>query len=204
MSSDSKDVKICGCMRKQALCIWLAQTHEVAPNGCLRKIPNSKSNTLCSYCSVDHLNASARSLTDRFAVLDTRGKGPIRDRIQWLALENFSGINGDGTLNLHGFDIRADENSDTLHVLVINHRPPIDPSTGKVLDATVIGANTTIEHFITKVGAPNMRYIRTTIDPLIDTPNNVAWVSEDGFVLSNDHSAKVGVVSVFLSKKIHV
>jgi arylesterase/paraoxonase len=145
--------------------------------------------------SVDHLNASARSLTDRIAVLDTRGQGHIRDRIQWLSIENFPGNNGDGTLNLHGFDIRSDKNTDILRMLVVNHRPPIDQATGEVLDATLIGANSTIEHFITKVGSSTMRYIRTTFDPLIQTPNNVAWVSDDSFVVTNDHSAKIGFVS---------
>lgn len=144
--------------------------------------------------SVDFLNASGRGLTDRIAVLDTRGAGHIRDRIQWLSLDNFSGNNGDGTLNLHGFDIRADKNTDTLRMLVVNHRPPIDPVTGEALDATKVGANSTIEQFITKAGSGSMKHVRTTLDPLIQTPNNVAWVSDHAFVATNDHTAKVGFV----------
>jgi hypothetical protein len=133
-------------------------------------------------------------LTDRIAVLDTRGKGPLRDRIQWLSVENFSGINGDGTLNLHGLDIRPDPNTDTLHILLNNHRPPIDPVTGELLDATVIGANSTIEQFITRVGSSSMRHVHTYADPLIQTPNRVAWVNDHAFLFTNDHSAKVGLV----------
>jgi arylesterase/paraoxonase len=71
---------------------------------------------------VDFLNASARSLTDRIAVLNTRAQGRLASRIQWLSIENFSGINGDGTLNLHGFDIRGDRNTDVLRIILVNRR----------------------------------------------------------------------------------
>jgi arylesterase / paraoxonase len=144
---------------------------------------------------VDHLNASARGLTDRIAVLDTRGPGRLASRIKWLSVENFSGVNGDGTLNLHGFDIRGDRNTDVLRIILINHRPPIDPVTGEALDATIVGANSTIEQFQTTVGGDTMRHLRTYIDPLIQTPNRVAWVTEHSFVFTNDHSNKVGFVS---------
>jgi arylesterase/paraoxonase len=144
---------------------------------------------------VGFLNASGRGLTDRIAVLDTRGKGRLASRIKWLSVENFSGIKGDGTMNLHGFDIRADEESDTLHIVLINHRPPIDPEKGQLLDAAIVGANSTIEHFQTRAGGDTMRHVRTYADPLIQTPNRVAWVTSDSFVFTNDHSGKVGFVS---------
>lgn len=152
---------------------------------------------------VDHLNASSRSLTDRIAVLDTRAPGALRDRIQWLTIENFSGINGDSTLNLHGLDIWVDESSSsgttTLKILLNNHRPPLDPITGAALDATKVGANSTIELFVTEPGSGSMKHVRTYADPLIQTPNRVAWVNDHAFVFSNDHSSKVGLVSFFLT-----
>src|SRR3954451_23245534 len=92
---------------------------------------------------VDALNASARALTDRLAILDTRGSGRIASRIKWVTPEGFSGINGDGTLNLHGLDIRADRHTNILRILLLNHRPPLDPVTGDPLDATKFGANST-------------------------------------------------------------
>lgn len=144
---------------------------------------------------VNHLNASGRSLVDRIAVLDTRGPGLLASRIKWLTIENFSGINGDGTLNLHGFDVRADRHTGTLRIVLINHRPPIEPVTGKLLDATKIGANSTMEIFQTSVGSDSMRHIRTIADPLIVAPNRVQWVSDDAFMYSNDHNTKVGLVS---------
>ncbi|KAE8441063.1 hypothetical protein EG329_005892 [Mollisiaceae sp. DMI_Dod_QoI] len=141
--------------------------------------------------SVVHLNASGRG-HDRVAVLDTRETGPLSSRLQWLTVENFSGINGDGTMNLHGLDVRADEHSDTLRILLVNHRPPFDPVTGEPLEPAVVGANSTIEQFITKAGSSTMRHVRTYANPLIKTPNRVAWVNDHAFVYTNDHSNKVG------------
>ena len=146
-------------------------------------------------CSVDFLNATGRSLLDRLAILDTRGPGNIEERIKWITASNFPGINGDGTFNLHGFDIRADPNTDNLRILLINHRPPFDPVTGEALDPKVVGANSTVELFQTKVGSETMKHVRTYADELIQTPNNVAWVNDHAFVFTNDHSAKTGFVS---------
>ncbi|KAG9228325.1 hypothetical protein BJ875DRAFT_250164 [Amylocarpus encephaloides] len=142
--------------------------------------------------AIGHLNASGRGLKDRIAVLDTRGPGRLAARIQWLSIENFSGINGDATLNLQGFDIRADKHTNTLRILLINHRPPISETTGELLDASKLGANSTIELFQTTVGGSSMRHVRTYSNEVIQTPNRVAWINEHSFVFTNDHSSKVG------------
>lgn len=144
---------------------------------------------------VGFLNVTARSLTDRIAVLDTRGPGRLASRIKWLSVENFAGIKGDRTLNLHGFDIRVDEDTDVLQILLINHRPPIDPETEEPLDARSVGANSTVEHFQTEIGSDSMRHVRTYAHHFIQTPNRVAWITNHSFVFTNDHSAKVGYVS---------
>ena len=89
-------------------------------------------------------------------------------------MENCSGTKGDGTLNLHGFGIKDDENTDELHILLANHRPPINPENGEPLDATPVGVNSTIEQFQTRVGGDAMRHVRTYADPLVQTPNRVA------------------------------
>ena len=147
---------------------------------------------------IDKLNASGRGLHDRIAVLDTRGSGRLASRIKWLSIENFSGINGDGTLNLHGMDIREDEATGELQILLVNHRPPIDTVTGELLDATKYGANSTIEQFQTEVGSSTMRHVRTYAHNVIKTPNRVAWVSDHSFLFTNDHTSKVGLVSWIL------
>jgi arylesterase/paraoxonase len=71
----------------------------------------------------------------------------------------------------------------------------MDRQTGSLLDATKLGGNSTIEVFETALGETTMRHIKTYSDPVIDTPNDVAWVSDDSFVFTNDHNSKLGFVS---------
>jgi arylesterase / paraoxonase len=132
-------------------------------------------------------------------MLDTRGSGPVASRLKWLTVENFSGNNGDGTFNVHGLSFFTNKKSDTLRILLVNHRPSIDPVTGEFLDSSQVGANSTIEHFLTQAGSSSIRHVRTHAHPLIQTPNAVAWVSDHSFVVSNDHSVKVGFVSIHIS-----
>jgi arylesterase / paraoxonase len=183
-------------MSLRVIYTWPVLIARAVLNGLLRLSPSQLLNSTTNICRIDRLNASARGLTDRIAILDTRGPGRLASRIRWISVENFSGIKGDKTLNLHGFDVRGDKNTDTLRILLINHRPPIDPITGELLDATIVGANSTIELFQTKAGSDTMRHVRTYAHDLIETPNNVAWINDDSFVYTNDHSGKVGFVSL--------
>ena len=144
---------------------------------------------------VDYFNAPGRTGTDRMAILDTRGPGRLASRIKWITAENFPGNNGDGTFDLHGFDVRADKSTDTLRILLINHRPPYNPVTGELLDAPKIGANSTIELFQTTAGSDTMRHIRTYANEVISTPNRVQWVNDHAFVFTNAHNTKTGTVS---------
>lgn len=146
-------------------------------------------------CSVDYLNATGRGLLDRLVILDTRGTGRIEDRVTWITASDFPGINGDGTFNLHGLDIREDPHTDVLRILLINHRPPFDSVTGEPLDPKLVGANSTVELFQTKAGSNAMKHIKTYANDIIQTPNRVAWVDDDAFVFTNDHTNKVGFVS---------
>jgi arylesterase/paraoxonase len=101
-------------------------------------------------------------------------------------------------MNLHGFDVLTKPNSDYLRILLVNHRPPIDPVTGGPLDAEKFGANSTIELFETQSGSPVMRHVKTYAHELIQTPNRVTWVSEDAFLYTNDHTVKIGLVYIKL------
>ena len=146
--------------------------------------------------SSDKLNAPGCFSNDRIAVLDTRASGPFSKRLSWMTTPDFTGNHGDGVLVLHGMDIRADASKPPkLTLLLVNHRPPMDPNTGTLLDATKIGGNSTIEVFEAVLGETVMRHVKTYYDPAIDTPNNVAWVSDESFVFTNDHNSKVGFVS---------
>jgi arylesterase/paraoxonase len=194
-------VRICGCMRRLGISTWLAQTLGRAWSGCPRLTPfTSVLRPSINISSIDHLNATGRGVADRIAVLATRASGRLASRIHWLSIENFPGTNGDGLLNLHGMDIRADDNTGVLRILLVNHRPPIDPITGEGLDATKVGANSTVEQFQTTIGSSSMHHVRTYHHDVIQTPNRVAWVSDHSFVFTNDHTYKVGVVSISLTR----
>jgi arylesterase/paraoxonase len=134
-------------------------------------------------------------MNDRMAILDTRASGPVSQRLKWLDLVDFPGINGDGSVNLQGFDVYVGENDPpTLRMLLVNNRPFLDPVTGALLDGTNLGANATIELFETTLGSTELRYVKTYHDPAIQTPNNVAFMGPDAFVLTNDRSVIHGFV----------
>ncbi|KAE8235875.1 hypothetical protein A4X13_0g9346, partial [Tilletia indica] len=138
-----------------------------------------------------------------------RTEGSFASRITKLQPVNFEGINGDGTFNLQGLAVlevpskpRPSEGDDlvvdasyqppTLYLYLNNHRPPLDPLSGKPLDPHKVGANSTIEIFKTTLGEKTMEHVRTYADDLIISPNRVAPISPDSFLWTNDHVRKVG------------
>ncbi len=111
-----------------------------------------------------------------------------------LKTPDFSGINGDGTINLLGMT-GEDRPGLPLRLWFVNARPSVDSITGEVLDSAKIGANSTIELFEMNLDAVEMRHIRTFADPQIATPNNIAAKGDDSFYFTNDHGPhKVGLV----------
>jgi arylesterase/paraoxonase len=135
-------------------------------------------------------------MKDRMAILDTRGSGPIASRLQWITPVGYPGTKHDNSLDLHGFDIQVGEGDDpTLKLILINHSPPVNSVTGEYLDATKLGANSTVELFESKLGATTMTYVKTYDADAIDTPNSIAWIGEGEFAFTNDRSQKVGLVS---------
>ncbi|KAH8781894.1 serum paraoxonase/arylesterase-like protein [Hyaloscypha finlandica] len=102
----------------------------------------------------------------------------------------YDGATGDGTLDLLGFDVEVVDAA-TLRFWLINHRPPVDANK-KAIDATKVGANSTIDVFELKRGEDKMVHVKTVFDPEVKTPNNIAAMGDGSFVATNDHSAKVG------------
>ncbi|TKY84929.1 hypothetical protein EX895_006009 [Sporisorium graminicola] len=146
--------------------------------------------------AVDQLDVTGRPNTDYLAILDTRASGPFASRITKIKPVSFT-----GTLNVHGISVfeipaQSSELKPTLRIFLNNHRPPIDPVTKTVLDATKVGANSTFELFETTLGEARMRHIRTYVGDAIRTPNRPAAVGPDSFVFTNDHATKVGVTRV--------
>ncbi|KAJ5932394.1 hypothetical protein N7516_006883 [Penicillium verrucosum] len=133
------------------------------------------------------LNISARSRTDHIAVLNIDQPGS--DGQYGLHKLKFGGYLDD--LDLHGFDVHSIEGR--LRFWLINHRPPVDPTTGEFLDPRAVGANSTIEIFELDSASETLEYVKTIASDAIISPNNLA-VDKDGlgFVITNDRNAKVG------------
>lgn len=141
--------------------------------------------------SNNKLNATGRSLRDRFAILESRNPAPYREKLKWI-----TPIFPNGTetppLNFQGFDILVDEeDSEKLHIIVVNHRPSLDPATGALLDQEKVGPNSTFEYFETLVGNDTMVHKRTFVHSSIRTPSHIAWVDKNLFLFTNTHDSKV-------------
>lgn len=104
----------------------------------------------------------------------------------------YVGAAGDQSLDFVGFDAEAIGPS-TLHFYMINQRPPVDAELNYI-DPSKIGANSTIDIFEYEKGKSVMRHLRTVWSPAVYSPNRVAILGNGAFVLTNDHSAKVGLV----------
>jgi hypothetical protein len=102
--------------------------------------------------------------------------------------KGYEGATGDSTLDFVGFDVDA-RKKDVLEFCFVNHRPPVNAQR-KLLDATAIGSNVSIEVFSYAKGAHDMRHVKTISDSRIHSANKVALTGTGGFVVSNDHSNK--------------
>lgn len=143
-----------------------------------------------------------RPKTDAVYVFDTRGDGSVASRITKLKIDGFSGVNGDGSINLHGIGVHImpstsasapDEAAPkpSLRLFLNNHRPTLGAN-GQPVDNHKTGANSTVEIFETTLGSDSMRHVKTFHNPLIRTPNRVAPVGPNSFLFSNDHYLKTG------------
>ncbi|KAI9044669.1 uncharacterized protein KD926_011639 [Aspergillus affinis] len=101
-------------------------------------------------------------------------------------------------LDMHGFDARVIDKSQRLRFWLINHRPPLNASTGRpLLDATKFGANSTVDVYDLELPhGTQLTHVKTIVSPTIISPNNLVVINDDedrgDFLLTNDHSTKVG------------
>lgn len=199
-------VQICGCTRRVERFIWLVRTLGVEPSGFQGISSCSSIHTVlkAKRTSLNHWNVSGRSLTDRIAVLNTRGPGPIKNRLTWLQTRNFEGISQDGTFNLHGFDVRVDsKDKDLLHLLLVNDRPFMDVGKGGPFNRTHTESNSTIEYFTTILGSKMMIHKQTFANENIVTPRHVSWVDEHLFMFTNAHNSRSTSVSYELANTLY-
>lgn len=162
------------------------------PSGLLYLACSNPKNRLSWFSNMDIFDASNRALDDYVAILDTKASGPASSRITKVALRNFAGVEGDGTINVHGVGVHLDSPATVaegeqpkLRVFLVNHRPP--------LVENYVGANSTVELFETALGSDSMDHIRTYHSDVIMTPNDVSPTGPDSFIFSNDHSVKAGL-----------
>ncbi|KAA8645032.1 uncharacterized protein ATNIH1004_009243 [Aspergillus tanneri] len=136
--------------------------------------------------------------TDYITVLDVDKPGP--DGLYGARALNFRGKDGDvEELDLHGFDVRVIDGN-RLRFWLINHRPPLDLLTGgQLLDASNVGANSTIEVYdldIRRGGDSNyLEHVKTIVSDAIISPNNLVALDDNdnsrgGFLLTNDHNTR--------------
>jgi hypothetical protein len=104
----------------------------------------------------------------------------------------YAGAKGDNTMDLLGFDAEILD-GDTINFYFVNERPPIGPF-NNYIDASVLGANSTIDVFEMRRGEESMRHVRTIWSPEVITPNRVAILGQGNFLVTNVHSAKTGLV----------
>ncbi|KAJ5893452.1 hypothetical protein N7495_005143 [Penicillium taxi] len=133
-------------------------------------------------------DVSGRSRTDRIVVLDIDRPGS--DGLYGLRqLKKAPEFQGD--LDLLGFDARRIGNR--LRFWLINHKPPVDPTTGEFLDAKAVGANSTVEIFDLDDGGDTLVHVKTIYSEAIISPNSLAVDSNGvGFMVTNDQSTKIG------------
>ncbi|KAJ5256799.1 calcium-dependent phosphotriesterase [Penicillium angulare] len=141
----------------------------------------------------DLFNVSARDRADHISVIDIDQPGS-EGMYGLRHLKIGSGYQGD--LDLHGFDVRKVGNR--LRFWLINHRPPVSPETGEPMNASKVGANSTIEIFDLDSTSETLEHVKTIVSDAIITPNDLA-VDEDGvgFAVTNDHTAKAGLSRVW-------
>ncbi|KAF1968561.1 calcium-dependent phosphotriesterase [Bimuria novae-zelandiae CBS 107.79] len=139
--------------------------------------------------AVGRVNVSARrtSGTDFLALSVDQQLENGSFPIQPIGLSGYISNSGDSSIDVLGFDAEITPEN-TVHFYLTNQRPPVDAQ-GNYIDASVIGANSTIEVFEHDRGSSTMRHVRTIWDPEnVYTPNNVAAIGGGEFVLTNDHT----------------
>ncbi|CAD6446020.1 64a09973-e2d6-4bbb-8aa8-b92e3e829c5b [Sclerotinia trifoliorum] len=142
----------------------------------------------------NHYNVSQRTLEDHVSVLkiDEPGEDGFYGLHQLEITGGYKGVDHHNSIDVHGFDVEILPDS-RRRFWMINHRPPVDESEN-FLDATKLGANSTVEVFDLVPGSKNLEFVKTVANPIINTPNNIAATGDGGFVFSNDHPAKTGFI----------
>jgi hypothetical protein len=132
--------------------------------------------------------------------IDHRGEDGMYGLRHLEVTGNYKGINrkNDNVLDLHGFGVRRLDGP-RLQFFIINHRPPISPIDGNVVENTnEVGANSTLEIFELARGSSKLEFVKTIVNEHLIAPNDVAWVGKGHILVTNDHLSK-GLFTYHLS-----
>ena len=89
--------------------------------------------------------------------------------------------------NLHLVGMTGIDSPNTIELFLVNAKPSRDAN-GELLDQAAVGANSTIEKFVTGPAATSMKHVKTFASSNIATPNNIATApGMKGFYFTNDH-----------------
>lgn len=132
--------------------------------------------------------------TETFTNASNAGTGtffmlfPHEDHATRLSLEGFS-----GPFTTHGFDIvTSPTNSEQIYFIAVNHLPnPIHSLTRQ--HDKIPKARSQIEIFSYTIGETSARHLRSVVNPLIRTPNDIFAISTTSFYVTNDHRSREGL-----------
>ncbi|KAK5126954.1 hypothetical protein LTR85_008312 [Meristemomyces frigidus] len=135
--------------------------------------------------NIGRFNASGRALDDAVIVMSI--DSPQHSSYLYRILD------APGDLHLTG--LTGVDSPQGINLFLINAKPSVDPSTGELVDNTVVGANQTIERFVlAPPHASELKPVQSFSHERIRTPNRVAAMGKNAFYFSNDHGAhKLGL-----------
>ena len=105
---------------------------------------------------------------------------------QKLTLENF-----EGPFSTHGISLYTPPSKpEVVYIFAVNHLPNLRWTPGSKTEEK---AASQVELFVHTVGSNTARHLRTIAHPLIRTPNDLLAISENEFLVTNDHRYRDGV-----------
>ncbi|KAI6363580.1 hypothetical protein MCOR25_005863 [Pyricularia grisea] len=156
--------------------------------------------------AVMQLNWEKRSLNDAVIVADLEKPDGDFFVTRVLSTHGYEGISGDNErLYLHGIDgleVQSEDGKPKISIALINHKAAVDAETGKVLDPSAVGGNSTVEIFETGPDATELRHVRTYAHPNITVPNRATFAGDDadaGIYVTNESKTKVGFLANMIS-----
>lgn len=154
----------------------------------------------------DIKSLTSSSKSDYIAIVDTRSSPETQDyssRIAKIPTTDFwNPENGDLNLKSVGIFINdsASSREGSKMTIYLSNDRPVYASSSQARDRDIIGHNSTIEIFESKLGSKALSHLSTVSSSLIQTPSSILPISESSFVVANSHDKRLnwdrGLVSM--------